>query len=260
MASLWLVGFCRLEDSTLLTEPPERPDDYKENKGIAAGYKPPKEYEQYIPTKEQTATIPHLASPEVIVDELEQTLTLYFHGLVGYASQMTKMAVSKDGLSFTADSKVVAYPYFRVFEHNETGYALSMPGVIYQGSGKDYTAVKNIFDFSVRHSGVLVIDDYLYIFYSRVGDNPESILMSYVDLTVPPEQWSASEPQLILKPEKDWEGADLPLIASSRDAINTPVNQLRDPDVFVDDDQAYLLYSVRGENGIAIAKLHIMPD
>ena len=90
-------GVLSLEDSTLLTEPPERPDDYKENKGIAAGYKPPKEYEQYIPTKEQTATIPHLASPEVIVDEQNETFTLYFHGLVGYASQMTKMAVSKDG-------------------------------------------------------------------------------------------------------------------------------------------------------------------
>ena len=126
------------------------------------------------------------------------------------------------GLSFTADSKIVAYPYFRVFEHNETGYALSMPGVIYQGSGKDYTAIKNIFDFSVRHSGVLVIDDFLYIFYSRVGDNPESILMSYVDLTLPPKQWTASESQLILKPEMDWEGADLPLIASSRGCDQYP--------------------------------------
>ena len=132
-----------------------------------------------------------------------------------------------------------------------------MPGVIYKKINKKFTPVNNIFDYDVRHSGVLVQDDFLYIFYSRVGDKPESILMSYVDMTKPSVMWKASEPVMVLKPEMDWEGANLPLIQSSRDAINVPVNQVRDPAVFVEKDVIYLLYSVRGENGIAIAKLNI---
>jgi hypothetical protein len=36
-----------------------------------------------------------------------------------------------------------------------------------------------------------------------------------------------------------------------------PVRQLRDPAVFVEDDQAYLLYSVAGEQAIAIAQLNV---
>ena len=33
--------------------------------------------------------------------------------------------------------------------------------------------------------------------------------------------------------------------------------QVRDPAIFVEKEVIYLLYSVRGENGIAIAKLNI---
>lgn len=39
--------------------------------------------------------------------------------------------------------------------------------------------------------------------------------------------------------------------------INVPVNQPREPAIFVEENVTYLLYSVRGENGIAIAKLNI---
>ena len=69
--------------------------------------------------------------------------------------------------------------------------------------------------------------------------------------------WEASELVMVLKPEIDWEGSSLPLIKSSRDAINTTVNQLRDPAIFVERELTYLLCSVRGKNGIAIAKLNI---
>ena len=264
LAGPWTLksgGVLSLEASTLLTKPPKKPIDYQENKtqkkGLDSGYNPPKEYEAYIPTREQTATIPHLASPEVIIDSVNQKIVMYFHGLVEYGDQRTKMAQSKDGLSFVAEEEIVGYPYFRVFEYKDSQYAFSMPGVIYKKISKKFTPVNNIFDYDVRHSGVLVQDDFLYIFYSRVGDKPESILMSYVDMTKPSVMWKASEPVMVLKPEMDWEGANLPLIQSSRDAINVPVNQVRDPAIFVEKDVIYLLYSVRGENGIAIAKLNI---
>jgi hypothetical protein len=36
-----------------------------------------------------------------------------------------------------------------------------------------------------------------------------------------------------------------------------PVNQLRDPALFEEDGQVYLLYSVAGERGIALARVAI---
>jgi hypothetical protein len=45
----------------------------------------------------------------------------------------------------------------------------------------------------------------------------------------------------LLRPETAWEGAELPLTPSWRGAINTPVNQLRDPCIFEDGDRVLLL-------------------
>ena len=52
------------------------------------------------------------------------------------------------------------------------------------------------------------------------------------------------------------EGADAPLEPSIRSVAYGPVNQLRDPAIFVEDGRTYLLYAVAGETGIAIAELH----
>jgi hypothetical protein len=36
-----------------------------------------------------------------------------------------------------------------------------------------------------------------------------------------------------------------------------PVHELRDPAIYEEDGRLYLLYSVAGEQGIAIARLHV---
>ena len=48
---------------------------------------------------------------------------------------------------------------------------------------------------------------------------------------------------------------DMPLKPSARGAIDEPVHQLRDPAIYREGDDTYLLYSVAGEQGIAIARL-----
>ncbi|HCI85631.1 MAG TPA: hypothetical protein DHV68_02165 [Dehalococcoidia bacterium] len=58
----------------------------------------------------------------------------------------------------------------------------------------------------------------------------------------------------ILKPELQWEGAEEPLKPSERGLVHEAVNQLRDPALLRDYDKTYLLYSVAGETGIAIAE------
>ena len=47
----------------------------------------------------------------------------------------------------------------------------------------------------------------------------------------------------------------MPLKPSSRGAIDEPAHQLRDPAIYREGDDTFLLYSVAGEQGIAIARL-----
>jgi hypothetical protein len=61
----------------------------------------------------------------------------------------------------------------------------------------------------------------------------------------------------VLRPEHSWEGSNEPLAASIRGTINIPVNQLRDPAVFAEDGRVFLLYTVAGESGIAIAEVFL---
>ncbi|MDF7798402.1 hypothetical protein P4C99_02955 [Pontiellaceae bacterium B1224] len=60
----------------------------------------------------------------------------------------------------------------------------------------------------------------------------------------------------MLRPELDWEGANLPL-ALSQNGTEDHVNQLRDPCLFRDaDGQVYLFYSGKGEEAIGLALVH----
>lgn len=79
--------------------------------------------------------------------------------------------------------------------------------------------------------------------------------MSTIDISGPWETWKESAPIEILRPEKDWEGANLPLAKSARSFAPGPVNQLRDPAIYEEDGRIYLLYAVQGESGIALAEL-----
>jgi hypothetical protein len=59
----------------------------------------------------------------------------------------------------------------------------------------------------------------------------------------------------VLRPVETWEGAGLPLEFSRGGPSPNPENALRDPAIFKEAGKAYLLYSVMGEHGIAVARL-----
>ena len=105
---------------------------------------------------------------------------------------------------------------------------------------------------SIERNGIL------HVFWTRVGDIPERILMSTISLSVGWQAWKETEAIEVLRPERQWEGADAPLEPSVRSTAYGPVNQLRDPAVFVEDDHVYLLYSVAGESGIAMIDQRIV--
>ena len=97
--------------------------------------------------------------------------------------------------------------------------------------------------------------DTLWVYYSNIGDAPERLLRCRVDLRPDWKEWRASAPEEVLRPETDWEGRDLPVKASSAGAAKGREHALRDPAVFEEEGRAYLLYSVAGESGIALAEL-----
>ena len=112
-----------------------------------------------------------------------------------------------------------------------------------------------MFSSNIRHTALDLDGDTLNVYYSNAFSCPESILHSTIELTRNWMDWKASEPALVLDPATDYEGIDTPLAPSKRGAIMERVRQLRDPAIFPENGQTYLLYSVAGEQGIALARL-----
>lgn len=201
---------------------------------------------------------PHIASPDVHIDEQNREIRMYYHGLLADGTQRSRVAVSRDGLTFQAREEILSRPYLRAFQHAGYWFGLAMPGVVYRSRDglSGFEQGPQLFENNTRHMALQRRRDMLRVFWTRVGDAPERILCSTVDLHAEWTSWTASQPVEVLRPEMNWEGADLPIEPSLRGAINGRVNQLRDPCVFEDDDGcAYLLYAVAGEHGIAIAAL-----
>ena len=93
-----------------------------------------------------------------------------------------------------------------------------------------------------------------------MGDVPERILLSIVDLRGDWMSWAEGPPVEVLRPARAWEGATAPLEPSVRSVAYGVVNQLRDPAVYLEGEEAYLLYAVGGESGIGIVRLYTDQD
>ncbi|MDX1384392.1 MAG: hypothetical protein R3190_12145 [Thermoanaerobaculia bacterium] len=212
-----------------------------------------------VPTPIDSATLPHIASPDVHVREDRREIVMYFHGLAGFRSQHSRVATSRNGIDFTARRPAIARSYLRMLRHDGRWYGLAMPGYLYRSPDglEDFEEGPQLFPDTMRHAALLKRGRRLFVFWTRVGDSPEHILLSTVELDGDWSTWRAGEPQSVLRPEEPWEGGDLPLAPSVRDAINVRVRQLRDPAVFQEDGRTYLLYAVAGEAGIAIARLDL---
>ena len=202
-------------------------------------------------------TIPHIASPDVHVDLEARRFRMYFHGLERFGEQVTRVATSSDGLAFEALPEVHGPSYFRVVRVGGGHVAMAMPGRFYRSDDplSGFEAGPQLFGPTQRHAALCLRGDLLYVFYTDVGDAPERIRVATIDTRVPFDAWTASEPFDVLAPERPWEGADLPNAPSLRSVAPGRVNQLRDPAVFVEGDDYWLLYAVAGESGIGLARL-----
>jgi len=199
----------------------------------------------------------HIASPDVHVVPERNEIRMYYHGLESDGRQYTRVAVSNDGLNFSARDELLGLAYFRVFQYAQMWYALAMPGVFYRSADglTHFERGPRLFDDHMRHSALLVDDKTLHVFYTRAGDAPESILHTAIDLSGDWQSWQESPSTLLMQAETNWEGGDLPVAPSARGAIKTRVNQLRDPAIYQQDGKTFLYYAIAGESGIAVAEL-----
>jgi hypothetical protein len=219
----------------------------------------------------QTVYRKHIASPDVHVVEDDgegPRLLMFYHGSDGgegppeRRGQTTRVAVSTDGLHFESVTADIGRPYFRAFRYGGMWYAVLNGGWLYRapdplGVWQERPPL-NVPE-GTRHVAAQVIGDTLRVFFSVRRDAPEHILKVDVDMGRPWSAWRADRPVSVLRPERKWEGAELPVEPSRTGSIHVPVHQLRDPGIFQEAGRTYLLYSVAGENGIGIAEIEGEP-
>jgi len=110
-------------------------------------------------------------------------------------------------------------------------------------------------NYNMRHPALHLRGHELDIYYSNVGDAPEHIKRTTVDLRGDWTGWRGSATIEILRPEHEYEGLDLPIAPSEGGSSHLRVHQVRYPYLFVENDRKYLVYSVAGETGLGIAEL-----
>lgn len=247
-------GSLHLRDSLFPTEPPEATEEEMASFAAGRSLMGKRAHSPHV-----EASTPHIASPDVHVDEASKRVVMYFHGLEAYGKQSTRVATSTDGISFDAQPEVLGRTYFRVFQYGGYHYAMAMPGQFYRSRDghTNFEAGPLLFNKDMRHCALLVRGDTLQVFWTQVGQAPESILLSEIDLGGDWMQWRDSAPVEVMRPEFDWEGANAPLEPSIRSTAHGHVNQLRDPAIYEEDGAVYLLYAVAGESGIAIAQVDL---
>ena len=203
----------------------------------------------------------HVASPDVHVIDERQEIVMYVHGWErGPPADPCRGLEGRTPLRGTPGNPGPAVlpgvPARRLLVR--AGHA----GRVMYRSRDGLTGFEegpSLFNPNLRHSALLKRGNRLFVFWTERGDAPERVWLASIDLSGDWRDWKATGRVEVLRPERPWEGADLPVEPSRGGAINVPVNQLRDPAIFEEDGRVYFLYAVAGERGIALAEVHVDP-
>ncbi len=228
----------------------------------------------------------HIASPDVHVDHAQRKIVMLYHGAgpeqpteLPYR-QLTCYAESRNGRLFTSQDTYVGQAYLCIFPWQ--GYYYGLAG----GSERRFsrsTDVRQVFEmgpqlqiegetfpgiaspqspdvdrspmYRMRHVAVHRQGHTLAVYYSNVGDCPERLKMTSIDLRPDWTEWRGSQWVEVLRPEREYEGGRLPLIPSQSGRARAAVRQVRDPEIYEENGDRYLFYSVAGESGIALARM-----
>lgn len=198
---------------------------------------------------------PHIASPDVHSEPETRTVRMYFHGLDHDGVQRSLVARSRDGIGWEVGEPRIDQAYLRVFSHNGRRYALALGGQVLRDGDGGFEPGPWLFPRGHRHAAVLLRGDLLHVLWTRIGDAPERILHTAVDLRPDWSDWRAGSTSELLRPELHWEGADLPVRPSEVGTAAPKENALRDPCLFEEDGRLFLIYAGAGEAALGLAEI-----
>jgi hypothetical protein len=226
----------------------------------------------------------HFASPEVFIDIANRRIVLWAHGWYtnnerwpaepkaaqqwanekGYG-QFTQGAISSDGLNFTAQPAITKESYIRVFRRNGELFGMSRLGVLLHAPDPlaSFEIGPNAFRETsygsnrVRHIALLPRGTRLHVLFTAIGDAPERLLWSTIDMTGSWKDWRVSTPVDVMQPDMDYECARQPTAPSQVGDVAGEVRQIRDPYVLEDDGKTYVFYAICGEPGVAGAEIKL---
>ncbi|KPA08987.1 hypothetical protein MHK_010814, partial [Candidatus Magnetomorum sp. HK-1] len=169
-------------------------------------------------------------------------------------------AYSHDGIHFKSYKEDIGPYYFRLFYHNNYYYAFAKHkhecGLLLRSSYFNTQFITGPkFINKIRHTAVLKIKNDLHLFYTKIGDKPESIRYTKIKINDSWEKWNICEGTVVLKPDFEYEGSNLPIEESKPGMVKHKVNQIRDPCIYKEGKKIFLLYCIAGEKGIAIAEI-----
>ena len=207
----------------------------------------------------ETASLRHIASPDVHVDAGAQRLRMYFHGDTE-AGQRTFLAFSDDGLTWEARPQIMAHFYLRAFTYQGAWYGIAKyenRGGILQRSPDGIEPFQEGPRFleRIRHAAIWLDGNLLHLLFTQGKDCPESILYARMTLDGDWSRWpeTLTPARLELRPNTIYEGVDLPITPSQWGAVFGRAHQLRDPAVLVEGGRIYLVYAAAGESCLALA-------
>lgn len=220
------------------------------------------------------------ATADIYLDNSINHMVMYFHARLpsdNYAI-VTRVAFSHDGLFFEPIPGYIGSAYMRHFTWGGDDYVYLLDRSVTllrsrtgwtdleMGNGLIGAAFTQTSQLGangplsglVRHVGVSVAGHYLYVFGSVVGDAPERILYTVVDLQCLITNWTACAPLFpavdAFQSEYWYEGVEEPIepsLKGNKGVRNGPVHELRDPFPFVDNGNCYIYYGAAGNWFIA---------
>ena len=157
----------------------------------------------------------------------------------GYG-QFTQSSESSDGLHFALQPAITKVSYLRVFPLDGYLYGMARLGQLLRS--KDPLAAfetgPNPFAGGPMRIACgtprrcFAAWGCCMLFFTGIGDAPERVLLSTIDLTGDWNSWKALPPVELLRPQAAYECPDLPNVPSAAGEIEGKAQQLRDPGVF----------------------------
>ncbi len=205
--------------------------------------------------------------PRIRVDHDDQHIKMFFN----WRDRETNgrgigWAKSQNGRTFEVLHRVESMTYSAPFDYAGQRYLLLGAAGQHTFRWQGETADLEMGPFTVprpdnqdapysRHAGVQRVGDALRIFFTQKQDKPERILMGTVDLTQDWLDWRVTNVVEVLRPEMRYEGVELPIQRSRLGPARRPRHELRDPSIYEEDGRTWMLYTIAGEQGIALAEL-----